>query len=80
MSLEDELTATLIDTYQRAGEKVGYWGRRFLQSVRRNGGLATAKRMLKPRNAGQRAGLDALLEAGFLGRNQFGSDRLQGCQ
>lgn len=64
MQLEDELTTALIDGYQRAGEDVGYWGRRFLQAVRRNGGLATAKRMLKPRNAGQRAGLDALLEAG----------------
>lgn len=64
MSIEDELTAALIEGYQRAGEEVGYWGRRFLQAVRRNGGLATTQRMLKPRNSGQRAGLDALLEAG----------------
>jgi len=64
MKLEDELTEALISGYRRAGEEVGYWGRRFLQAVRRNGGLATAKRMLEPRNAGQRAGLDALLEAG----------------
>jgi 5-methylcytosine-specific restriction protein A len=63
MSLEDDLTAALIDGYQRAGTEVGYWGRRFLQAVRRNGGLATVKRMMEPRNAGQRAGLDALLEA-----------------
>jgi len=64
MSLEDDLTAALIDGYQRAGTEVGYWGRRFLQAVRRNGGLATVKRMMEPRNAGQRAGLDALLDAG----------------
>ncbi len=64
MSLEDDLTAALVDGYQRAGDEVGYWGRRFIQAVRRNGGLATAKRMLKPRCTGQRAGLDALLEAG----------------
>ena len=64
MGLEDDLTAALIDGYQRAGKEVGYWGRRFLQAVRRNGGLATVKRMMAPRNAGQRAGLDALLDAG----------------
>jgi 5-methylcytosine-specific restriction enzyme A len=63
MSLEDELTDALIEAYRRGGEETGYWGRRFLQAVRRNGGLATAKRMLKPRNPGQRAGLDALLNA-----------------
>lgn len=64
MSLEEDLTAALIDGYQRAGAEVGYWGRRFLQAVRRNGGLVTVKRMMAPRNAGQRAGLDALLDAG----------------
>ena len=63
MSLEEELTEAFINGYQVAGKEVGYWGRRFLQAVRRNGGLATAKRMLLPRNDGQRKGLDALLEA-----------------
>jgi 5-methylcytosine-specific restriction enzyme A len=63
MNIEEELTAAFIEGYQTAGKEVGYWGRRFLQAVRRNGGLATAKRMLLPRNAGQRKGLDALLEA-----------------
>ena len=63
MTLEEEFTSALIDGYRRAGEEVGYWGTRFLQAVRRSGGLATARRMLKPRSAGQRAGLDALLEA-----------------
>jgi hypothetical protein len=63
MQSDDELTNALIDGYKRAGQEVGYWGTRFLQAVRRNGGLATAKRMLKPRNANQRAGLDALLKA-----------------
>lgn len=64
MGLEDDLTTELIDGYQRTGNEVGYWGRRFLQAVRRNGGLATVKRMMEPRNVGQRAGLDALLDAG----------------
>lgn len=63
MSLEEELTTAFIDLYHLAGKEVGYWGRRFLQAVKRNGGLATAQRMLLPRNAGQRKGLDALLEA-----------------
>jgi 5-methylcytosine-specific restriction protein A len=63
MNLENKLTDALIEAYQRGGEEVGYWGRRFLQAVRRKGGLATAKRMLEPRNPGQRAGLDALLNA-----------------
>jgi len=64
MNLEEELTAALLDGYQRAGEDVGYWGRRFLQAVRRSGGLSTARRMMKSRHTGQSAGLDALLEAG----------------
>ncbi|MCF6152766.1 MAG: hypothetical protein E3K38_10830 [Candidatus Kuenenia stuttgartiensis] len=63
MTLEDELTEAFIAGYKVAGEEVGYWGRRFLQAVKRNGGLATAQRMLLPRNIGQRKGLDALLEA-----------------
>ncbi len=62
--LEEQLTADFLDLYKKAGEEVGYWGRRFLQAVRRNGGYATVKRMLLPRTMGQRAGLDALLEAG----------------
>lgn len=64
MSLEDELTVALLDGYQRAGDDVGYWGHRFRQAVRNKGGLSTAKRMMKPRNSGQRKGLDALLDAG----------------
>ena len=63
MNIEEEFTEALLHGYKTAGEEVGYWGKRYLQSIRRNGGLATAKRMLLPRNAGQRMGLDALIEA-----------------
>jgi 5-methylcytosine-specific restriction endonuclease McrA len=63
-SLQDELTWMMIDGYQRAGEETGYWGKRYLRSINRDGGLATAKRMLTPRTKGQRKGLDTLLEAG----------------
>lgn len=64
MGLEQDLHDAMIAGYHRAAEEVGYRGIRFLQAVRRNGGLATAKRMLQPRNKAQRAGLDRLLEAG----------------
>ena len=63
MNQQDKLTEALVDGYQRPGKEVGYWGRRFLQSLRKNGGLATAKRMLRPRNVAQRKRLDALLNA-----------------
>jgi 5-methylcytosine-specific restriction enzyme A len=64
MSLQDDLHQAMIDVYYRAAEETGYRGSRYLQAVRRNGGLATAKRMLKPRTKAQRAGLDRILEAG----------------
>ncbi|MDB4906276.1 MAG: endonuclease protein [Gemmatimonadetes bacterium] len=54
----------MIDLFQKAGEATGYWGTRYLQAVRRKGGLLRAKEMLKPRTASQRSGLDALLAAG----------------
>jgi len=63
MTIEKQLHSEMLALYQRAGEAVGYWGGRYLQAVRRKGGYATAQDMLKPRNAGQRAGLDKLLEA-----------------
>ena len=64
MSLEDELTAALFEGYQAAGEKVGYWAHRFREALKRDGGLARAREMLRPRTPGQRKGLDKLLEAG----------------
>lgn len=62
MAIEDDLTEAFIEGYRAAGEATGYWGRRFLQAVKRNGGLATAQRMLLPRNEAQRKGLDSLIE------------------
>ena len=63
MSLQKELTATFIENYKIFGRDLDYWGERFRQAVVRNGGLATAKKMLTPRNKGQRKGLDKLLAA-----------------
>ena len=61
--MEDQLTIAFISGYTAVGTEIGYWGRRYLQAVKHNGELATAERMLLPRNADQRKGLDALLEA-----------------
>jgi len=63
MSLEDDLTVAMIDNYNRTREAVGYTANRHYQAVRRKGGLARAKDMLKPRTKEQRSGLDRLLEA-----------------
>jgi 5-methylcytosine-specific restriction protein A len=64
MSLSDELYDDLVDQYRRAYAETGYRASRFKQALDRNGGLATAKRMLSPRTKNQRSGLDRLLEAG----------------
>lgn len=64
MSLENELHEEMVALFRRAGEATGYWGTRYLQAVKRHGGLLRAREMLKPRSASQRAGLDALLQAG----------------
>jgi 5-methylcytosine-specific restriction protein A len=64
MTLEEQLDQDMRDLYTTAGRETRYWGRRYLQAVRRHGGLARAKEMLKPRTATQPAGLDALIEAG----------------
>ena len=64
MSTDAELKKALLDSYYEAGKQTGYWGSRFYQAVQRKGCLATVKSMLKPRNASQRKGLDAILEAG----------------
>lgn len=60
---EKELTDALFATYQRVGEELHYWAHRFLQSLRRHGGIVTAQRMLTPRTKAQRAGLDRLVKA-----------------
>ena len=60
---EMELTDALLATYQQVGAEVHYWAIRFLQSLRKNGGLVTAQRMLTPRTTAQRAGLDRLIKA-----------------
>ena len=43
MAPDDQLDNEMIAMYRRAGEEVGYWGRRFLQAVRRPGDLALSE-------------------------------------
>jgi len=44
--LERQWDAAMEDIYQRAGQEVGYWAGRFLQMLRRRGGLGTARYIL----------------------------------
>jgi 5-methylcytosine-specific restriction protein A len=65
MTLEEQFNQAMLDVYTRSGKLVGYWGHYYLRAVRRNGGLATAKRMLKPGQRGKpQKGLLALIDAG----------------
>lgn len=65
MSKSEDFEVALLNGYQRAGQEVGYWGARFLQSIRRKGGVATAKKLLaKPGKTS--TGFQALLDAGRL--------------
>ena len=56
----------LVAVRARAGGRdAGYWGNYFLRSVRKNGGLATAKRLLQSRPINSvMTGLQALIDAG----------------
>lgn len=63
MSLEDELTHVMIENCEAASREIGYRANRHLQAIKRKGGLARAKDMLRPRTKDQRSGLDRLLEA-----------------
>jgi hypothetical protein len=50
ISLKKELHAALVEAYRKAGHEAGYWGNYFLRSVRKNGGLEAARRMLRRRS------------------------------
>ncbi|MFN5335061.1 MAG: HNH endonuclease [Bacteroidota bacterium] len=64
MKLEEQLHNAMLVMYTRAGKEAGYWGRRFLQSVKKNGGLSTARRMLQPtKQKAQLQGLHSLIKA-----------------
>ncbi len=64
----EKLDAAMFNGYQMAGKEVGYWGNYYLRSVKQNGGLATAQRMLskKLKNLSEQKGFRSLIEAGRL--------------
>jgi len=65
MTIEERLHQAMLDIYRRAGKQAGYWGNYYLRAVKRHGGLATAKRMLRPKKSGKLdKGLLALIDAG----------------
>ena len=47
--LERRFEAAMFEIYERAGNELGYWATRYLQLLRRLGGLATARRLLAAR-------------------------------
>jgi|GEM_PF-1760309 len=61
---EQKLHDEMLAMFQTIGRETGYWGRRFDQAVKRNGGLATAKRMLGKRldNPNEQKGFQALVD------------------
>lgn len=47
-NLEKRFHDAMIASYRTTGEATGYWANRWLQKVRRDGGLPAAKEWLKP--------------------------------
>ncbi len=65
MTIEERLHQAMLDIYPRAGKQAGYWSNYYLRAVKRHGGLAAAKRMLRPKKRGKLdKGLLALIDAG----------------
>lgn len=64
-TLEAQLHQEMLAIYQRVGRETGYWARRYLQRVRKVGGLQAAKDWLKPKSSPQ-SGLQKLAEVNQL--------------
>jgi hypothetical protein len=64
-SLEAAFHAEMEAIYTTVGAELGYWASRYLQSIRRKGGLRTAQDLLKPKRSKDIAsGLRSLIDAG----------------
>jgi HNH endonuclease len=61
LSLEARLHEEMIAIYQHVGRETGYWAHRYLQRVKRVGGLQAAKDWLKPKSS-PTSGLQKLVE------------------
>lgn len=57
---EEELHQVLLSLYERTGRVMGYWPHYFLRDVKSNGGLAVAKKLLRP-GKGVTTGFDRLI-------------------
>lgn len=64
MGTEKELHQELLSLHRRTGQATGYWPNYFHRAVRESGGLAVAKKLLKPGQAS--AGFDRLVAASRL--------------
>lgn len=62
LSLEDQLHEEMIAIYKNVGRETGYWAHRYLQRVKRVGGLQAAKDWLKPNKKSPTSGLQRLVE------------------
>ena len=49
MTVVQELEEVLDRNYRRVGEATGYWGNYFIRDLRTIGGVATVKRLLRPK-------------------------------
>ena len=58
---KEDLDQELESLYRRTGEATGYWPNYFLRSVRDNGGLAVARKLLAPGSVS--SGFDKLIAA-----------------
>lgn len=61
MNLEAQFDKEMLDIYEHVGHEIGYWAKRYLQRVRRVGGLQAAKDWLKPKSS-PTSGLQRLAE------------------
>lgn len=61
MTPAEEFNKELLSLYRRTGEATNYWPSYFLRSVRANGGLVVAKKLLAPGRAS--SGFDRLIDA-----------------
>jgi 5-methylcytosine-specific restriction protein A len=68
MNLEKQFEEELLNNYTKAGKELGYWAHYFYRSLKNNGGLETAKRMLGKKliNPSYQKGFQTLLDAGRL--------------
>lgn len=61
MATEADFHAEMLSLYRRVGTATGYWPNYFLRSVRKEGGLAVAKKLLEPMKTS--TGFGRLVEA-----------------